>query len=745
MRFKGSFALSAGRLLLQAGTIGFGAFFVYVVAPAPSGSQATFFNTYVFSALLLVPAIVCLLRGFSSTDSRRVWLAIGLAILFWWGGDFYTWQVLGNPNNRPMPSIADALYLMFYPTVFVGIFALLRRLSDVPRTLWLQGVIAALSIAAIDAALVLESWSGDAADATAMATQLAYPMADLVLLMLVFGGRAVAGGQLGRAWNWLTGALVLLAVADSIYLLQSATGQYFAGGMLDVLWPGVMLLMAFAAMADDGAVERREVNRRWLTMPSVAFAAATIFLVVYDHFHAFGIQTLAPAVGALVFVVVDLALAQRDNLELLELTREESYVDPVTGMPNRKALIRDLERACATAAEHDPSVVVLHDLSGFKAYNDKFGHAAGDALLGRLGQNLLRVASGFGRAYRVSGDEFCVIAQIPAAQTQALARITAEALCEQGEEFHIGVHTGVAVIPTESRDAMSVLKLADQRLYAEKYSHTQVTPEESAAMVKLMQSRPTTSGRYTRLIEEAMRLAGSLMGFRPDEIDHVIQGFQLRDIGNCAVPDAILNKQGELAEHEWKVVRSHTVVGERILNSIPSMRPVAEIVRCHHERFDGNGYPDGLAGEAIPPGARLVAVAQAFEAMTSDRPFRPALSFREAVAELGREAGSHFDPRALAAFCQALDSLTSAVEQPEEAAAVGGKAAQPTGRAPAPTDGPVPEPGPTSAPEPRRAPAPASVSADEPVAMPVAAAVAPMSVIGAYAPATTRRSPAIFN
>ncbi len=671
MRFKGSFALPVGRWLLQVGSVLFGAYFVYVLLPTAPGAAADFFENKVFSALLLIPAVICLLRGFTATGSRRVWLAIGIGILFWWGGDLYSRLFFDGATARPVPSTADLLHLMFYPSVFVGIFALLRRLSDVPRTLWLQGVIAALAVAAIDAALVLETWKGASTTTSAagLATQLAYPMADLVLLMLVVGGRAVAGGQLGRAWNWLTGALVLLAVADSLHLFQVTNGQYHAGGLIDVLWPGVMLLIAFAALDDDGVAERREINRRWLTLPSATFASMAALIVVLDHFRSFGLQTIAPAIGAIVVVIIDMALVQRDNLDLLERVREESFVDLVTGIPNRRALIRDLEYHCAEATREESAMMILLDLRGFKAYNDKFGHAAGDALLRRLGNNLLRAASGFGGAYRHSGDEFGVIAFGGPEQAQGIARVTSQALYERGEGFEISALAGIVMIPQESRDPVAILKLADQRLYAEKYKHTTVSPQQSAAMVKLAQSRPSNVGKYTRLIEATLRLAGSLKAMHNDEIENMIKGFQLRDIGNSAVPEAILNKDGKLTETEWQVVRSHTIVGERILNGIPSMRPVAEIVRHHHERFDGGGYPDGLAGDAIPEGARLVAIAQAFEGMTAERAFRAAMTFREAVAELGAQAGKQFDPRALAAFCQALDNTADASQKDAAAAA----------------------------------------------------------------------------
>lgn len=755
--------MPVSRWLLQVGSVLFGAYFVYVLVPTAPGAAADFFDNKVFSALLLIPAVICLIRGFTSTGSRRVWLAIGIGILFWWGGDLYSRLFFEGATVRPVPSTADMLYLMFYPSVFVGIFALLRRLSDVPRTLWLQGVIAALAVAAIDATLVLETWNGAdvSSSAAGMATQLAYPMADLVLLMLVFGGRAVAGGQLGRAWNWMTGALVLLAVADSLHLYQVANGQYHPGGLIDVLWPGAMLLIAFAALDDDGAIERREVNRRWLTLPSAIFASMAAMIVVLDHFKSFGLQTIAPAIGAIVIVIIDMALVQRDNLDLLERVREESFVDLVTGIPNRRALIRDLEYHCAESTNEEPAVLILLDLRGFKAYNDKFGHAAGDALLRRLGNNLARAASGFGGAYRHSGDEFGVIAFGGHEQAPGIARVTSQALYERGDGFEISALAGIVMIPLESRDPIAILKLADQRLYAEKYKHTTVSPQQSAAMVKLAQSRPSNIGKYTRLIEATLRLAGSLKGMHNDEIENMVKGFQLRDIGNSAVPEAILNKDGKLTETEWQVVRSHTVVGERILNGIPAMRPVAEIVRHHHERYDGGGYPDGLAGDAIPEGARLVAIAQAFEGMTAERAFRAAMTFREAVAELGAQAGKQFDPRALAAFCQALDNTADASQKDAAAAAsVSPKAnvarpdMTPAGQhaVPVASAGPPPEPV-MAAVSGATAPAPPPAAPSQPSPLPPRVAprapspepkLAPVGANGHYVPPPPP-APAMFN
>jgi HD-GYP domain-containing protein (c-di-GMP phosphodiesterase class II) len=155
-------------------------------------------------------------------------------------------------------------------------------------------------------------------------------------------------------------------------------------------------------------------------------------------------------------------------------------------------------------------------------------------------------------------------------------------------------------------------------------------------------------------VAELALAVGRELGMNPEELDELARAAELRDLGKIAIPDAILSKPGALNEAEWAFMRRHTVVGERILLSAPALRPVARLVRSSHERFDGSGYPDGLAGEDIPLGARIVAVCDAYEAMTSDRPYRPPMSPEEAIAELGACAGSQFDPAVVDAFLRTL-------------------------------------------------------------------------------------------
>jgi HD-GYP domain-containing protein (c-di-GMP phosphodiesterase class II) len=147
---------------------------------------------------------------------------------------------------------------------------------------------------------------------------------------------------------------------------------------------------------------------------------------------------------------------------------------------------------------------------------------------------------------------------------------------------------------------------------------------------------------------------GRQLGLGAEPLDEIARGAELHDVGKVAVPEAILRKPGKLDEAEWQVMRQHTIVGERILAAAPALRPVARLVRSSHERWDGTGYPDGLAGEQIPLGARIITVCDAFDAMRQARPYAASMSESDALAELRRCAGTQFDPRVVDAFALVL-------------------------------------------------------------------------------------------
>src|SRR5215210_2110019 len=182
-----------------------------------------------------------------------------------------------------------------------------------------------------------------------------------------------------------------------------------------------------------------------------------------------------------------------------------------------------------------------------------------------------------------------------------------------------------------------------------------VRDEARNVLLRAMYERCPLLGAHGGEVADLAQRTAERLGLDRGSLRAVRHAAELHDVGKLAIPDAVLEKPGPLDEHEWAAMRRHTVIGERIIGSAAGLADVAALVRSSHERWDGTGYPDGLAGAAIPLGARVIAVCDAWDAMTADRPYRPAMTRDEALAELERCAGAQFDPAVVAAFIGVLD------------------------------------------------------------------------------------------
>jgi len=308
---------------------------------------------------------------------------------------------------------------------------------------------------------------------------------------------------------------------------------------------------------------------------------------------------------------------------------------------------------------------VLFDLDGFKHYNDSFGHPAGDSLLQRLGKRLESKLGANAAAYRMGGDEFCALLAATPDSVHDRVCEAAGALSESGEGFVIGCSYGAVVLPVEANDPQAALRLADQRMYAQKRGGRASASRQSGDVLlcALAERNPDLRTHLHDVAELAADTARSF-DLPPEEVEQIRQAAELHDVGKMAIPDAILDKPAPLDDSEWEFIRRHTLIGERIINAAPALYRVASLVRSSHENFDGTGYPDRLTCEEIPLGARIIAVCDAFDAMTTDRAYRKAMSERAAIEELRRCAGSQFDPLVVDRFCHALqrsrDALSAA-------------------------------------------------------------------------------------
>ncbi len=347
-------------------------------------------------------------------------------------------------------------------------------------------------------------------------------------------------------------------------------------------------------------------------------------------------------------LVAALLLMYGENRSLYAGGRSEARTDPLTGLPNRRQLMEDLEDL--TEAGSDPRVFALFDLDGFKAYNDSFGHPAGDALLAELAERLQTAVATDGRAYRLGGDEFCVLVPHTHPAREPIAAASS-ALSTQGDGFTIKSSCGVVFLPQEAEDAGTALRLTDRRMYAAKSRRPRSAERQMRnVLLRVLREREPDLDRHLRSVAHLAIALGQAIHLDAEQLDEVARAAELHDIGKIAVPDAILYKRAPLDSHEWQIMRNHPVIGERILSSAPALAPVAKLVRSTHERWDGGGYPDGLAADQIPLGSRVIAVCDAFVAMTEPRAWRTSLSFEAAASELQRCAGAQFDPTLVASF-----------------------------------------------------------------------------------------------
>jgi diguanylate cyclase (GGDEF)-like protein len=360
-------------------------------------------------------------------------------------------------------------------------------------------------------------------------------------------------------------------------------------------------------------------------------------------------------VSMVVVALILLAVAATGARTAERILIHAATTDALTGIGNRRKLVGDLERELAGASTAKPLLLLLFDLNGFKAYNDSFGHPAGDALLARLGAALQGAVRDRGSAYRLGGDEFCVLAKVGQDGIEPTIESAEAALTEHGDGFSISASYGAIVLPEESRDATEAMQLVDQRMYAQKAFGRRSADRQSKDVLlrALYEHNPELAERF----QDAARLVaavGQRMGLAGDERHQLQQAAELHDVGKVAIPDAVLHKQGLLDEAEWAFVRRHTLIGERIIGAAPALAQAAKLVRSTHEHFDGSGYPDGLAGEEIPLGSRIIAVCDAFTAMTNPRPYGPTMTEEEAMAELHRCAGEQFDAEVVAVLARIL-------------------------------------------------------------------------------------------
>jgi diguanylate cyclase (GGDEF)-like protein len=626
----------------------------------------TLFHDWVYNALMLAAVALCAARALSVRAERAAWAAMAVSLAVWAAADLMWTVYYNHVEDPPYPNVADVLYLASYPLTYAGLVLLLRsRLRPLRASLWLDGAVSGLTLAALTAALlfgpILEATEGDPA---VVAVTLAYPVGDLLLLCSVGVALAITGWRPGRAWGLIALSLVLTAIGDAIYTYMENTGSYTDESIVNTFWPASVLAMAAAAWQPR---RRGSVSAHGMAvLIPAAFAVIALALLLYGWVADLPAVAGVLAAAGLVAAMARGGLTFRENILLLRRSHDEALTDGLSGLANRRRLMNDLEDALVDAREHNRTLMFF-DLDGFKAYNDAFGHSAGDALLARLGRALAAAVARRGTAYRLGGDEFCVLLDAAMGADDELVAAAVEALAEQGEGFTVTASYGIVQIPDEAQSSEAALQLADERMYAHKDSRRATSRRQARdVLVQVLAEREPELRRHMADVSELAVRTGRELGMEVEELDVLARAAELHDIGKVAVPDDIINKPGPLDDVEWRIMRQHTLVGERILAAAPALRAVARLVRLSHERWDGGGYPDGIPGEDIPVGARIIAICDAYDAITSDRAYAKARGHHEALAELRRCAGTQFDPQVVEAFRTANPVVR---EQPSRATA----------------------------------------------------------------------------
>jgi diguanylate cyclase (GGDEF)-like protein/putative nucleotidyltransferase with HDIG domain len=372
------------------------------------------------------------------------------------------------------------------------------------------------------------------------------------------------------------------------------------------------------------------------------------------------------------------------------IIQQQAQTDSLIGLPNHGTIIERIEQELLHCQSTQSNcAIIFADIDHFKQINDTWGHAAGDAVLCTVGQRLREGVRKDDAVGRYGGEEFAIlltnIEQVEAVElAERLRRLLAEQPCFwQQDETIISIPLtasfGVATYPLDGTTCKELLERADAAMYAAKQSgrnrvclpdeeiadapeinpNQQLTLENRTVQVLSTVAELHDSGTHSHAVrmQALAEATARMLGRSEEEIQLIRLAAQLHDIGKMGISDTILNKPGPLTEEEWKVMQSHPRLGQQILMQAGGrLDLISHIVVAHHERWDGQGYPYGLAQQEIPLGARILSVVDSYDAMTSTRPYREAIPVAQACAELQRCAGTQYDPQVVNAFLRVLQT-----------------------------------------------------------------------------------------
>ena len=340
--------------------------------------------------------------------------------------------------------------------------------------------------------------------------------------------------------------------------------------------------------------------------------------------------------------------AKKQKLEQINYL---SYHDQLTGLFNRKFYEEELMRL--DIERNLPLSIIMGDINGLKLINDSFGHSMGDELLIKASQMIKMGCRGDEIIARLGSDEFIVLLpKTDSAEAEKIInRIKSVIACDKLGDIDISISFGFSTKREKKENMEEIFKKAEDHMYQEKlFESPNVKDRTINAILEKLHEKNVAEMKHAEKVSQLSESIGREIGLNEEKIEILKKLGLLHDIGEIALEKDIFEKEGELTENERKEINRHPEIGYRILSTIKDMTELAEYVLYHHEQWNGKGYPKGLKAEEIPIEARIVAIADAYEAMTSDRSYRVALPIRVVIDELEKNAGVQFDPELVFIF-----------------------------------------------------------------------------------------------
>lgn len=663
---------------------------------------------YVANALYIAPIVLSALLGWvclarSQGVERRFWALLslsGAALVVsevWW-----LWGLINVDVHGLRLPAAFELFQLLAAVLYTAMVLSLTNLGSEPGVTRARLYTEAAATAVIAFTLVYMIWTRNMFDDVPGAGEAVGVIAALypVFGFMVFGGIVSVMARRGGWSMWQ----VLVVIGFSIYAVGLVTWPLWYRDFMSDPMPsddglftaltglGMGLFVVAIVYRLTGPAERETVLERRLPQARGAFASAAYagFLAVAVVLMAIGSRVARGQDASVLLVaalVLSLTVAVRGLLLTIERasTRRRATTDSVTGLRGYSAMRAEIDRVIEDSGQGEFFALVIFDIVEFKRVNATYGHAAGDRVLRQVAENVQAAASHRGEAFRAGSDALVVLLRasdtpravgfanividvvdrnvriggFPIALASGAAvwpqdAITSEGLLDAlGQALDVSRRSGVArgVSAVDASHDADALRLATVR----NQSHVAAVRALAAA---IDQRHATASGRGNAVADLTRRLA-EVLAVDADTMRSLELAAQVQDVGKVGVPDRVLDKPGPLAENEFEAVQEHVLLGERIV-SAAGLDDIALWVRHHHERWDGAGYPDGLAGEDIALESRILALTGSFEAMTSPRTWRDALTVQEALSEVRACSGTQFDPHLVDVFGRLVAGMQSA-------------------------------------------------------------------------------------